>query len=78
MNQSFLTLGDIGDELSYFKQLLEVVQQKIDGDSYAERRSQEIDQTNEEINFEGKYLVNSEDFSAKGITNLFAFATEEV
>ena len=40
---SFLTLGDTGDgELSYFKQLLEVAQQKTEQCGYAERRAQEM------------------------------------
>ena len=42
---SFLTLGDTGDgddDLSHFRQLLEVAQIKADSCGYAERRAQEL------------------------------------
>ena len=42
---SFLTLGDMGDgddDLSHFRQLLEVAQIKAESCGYAERRAQEL------------------------------------
>ena len=52
---SFLTLGETGDEMSYFKQLLEVAQEKADNTSYAERRAQEMASGDmEEYSLEGK------------------------
>lgn len=42
-SSSFLTLGDTsGDELNYFRQLLEVAQTKAENTGYAERRAQEM------------------------------------
>ena len=57
-SSSFLTLGDTsGDELSYFRQMLEVAQAKTDNVGYAERRAQEMaggDMT-EDYSLEGKW-----------------------
>jgi len=53
---SFLTLGDTGDELSYFKQLLVVAMEKADNVGYAERRAQEMASADiEDYSLEGKY-----------------------
>ena len=39
-SSSFLTLGDTsGDELNYFRQMLEVAQVKSENTGYAERRA---------------------------------------
>ena len=57
MDDSFLTLAknDNGDELSYFKQMLEVAQAKAYNTGYAERRAQEIaNGDTEEYSMEGK------------------------
>ena len=56
-SSSFLTLGDTsGDELSYFRQLLEVAQTKADNAGYAERRAQEMANGDmmEDYSLEGK------------------------
>ena len=55
---SFLTLGDTsGDELSYFRQMLEVAQVKCDNAGYAERRAQEMagGDMMEDYSLEGKW-----------------------
>ena len=38
-HESFLTLGDSGEELSYLKHLIEDVKLKVNDTSYAERRA---------------------------------------
>ena len=56
-SSSFLTLGDTsGDELSYFRQMLEVAQAKTDNVGYAERRAQEMASGDmmEDYSLEGK------------------------
>ena len=58
MSHSFLTLGDTGDELGYFRQLLDVAQQKSQGESYAERRASEMANGDmEDCSLEGKILA---------------------
>ena len=42
MDNSFLTLGDTGDEMSYFRQILQSAQQKSESEGYAERRAAEM------------------------------------
>ena len=54
--ESFLTLGDAGDELSYFKQILDEARSKADNIGYAERRAQEMACGDmEDYSLEGKY-----------------------
>ncbi len=56
MDNSFLTLGtDAGDEMGYFKQILDVAQNKADNVGYAERRAQEMASGDmDEYSLEGK------------------------
>ena len=52
---SFLTLADTGDEMGYFRQVLETAQQKSEEESYAERRAQEMANGDmEDCSLEGK------------------------
>ena len=51
---SFLTLRDCGDDLGYFKQILESAQQKADLACYGDRRSEEIQRNDMEVTLEGK------------------------
>lgn len=67
---SFLTLNDCGDDLGYFKQILESAQQKADLACYGDRRSEEIQRNDMEVSLEGKssHLLRSET-----LTKLMAF-----
>ena len=42
MNNSFLTIADTGDEMSYFRQILDTALQKSESETYAERRAAEM------------------------------------
>ena len=54
--ESFLTLGSSGDEMSYFKQLLDDARSKADNTGYAERRAQEMANGDmEDYSLEGRW-----------------------
>ena len=57
-----MTLGDSGDEMSYFKQLLDNAQIKADNVSYAERRAQEManGDMDEDYSLEGKDIIENQ------------------
>ena len=68
---SFLTLRDCGDDLGFFKQILESAQQKADLACYGDRRSEEIQRNDMEVSLEGK--SSSFKLSSEILTDLAAF-----
>ena len=52
---SFLTLRDSGDDMGFFKQILESAQHKADLASYGDRRSEEIQRNDMDVTLEGKF-----------------------
>lgn len=51
---SFLQLGETGEELTYFKEMIDSISNKTNDLSYAERRAQEINGETEDVSLEGK------------------------